>query len=38
MCLDCSDYSDTFRVVRVEKTEVFLRFIEDFANRCLKDY
>ena len=31
MCPNCSDYSDTFRVVRVEKIEVFLRVIEDFA-------
>ena len=37
MCPSCSDYSDTFCVVRVEKIEVCLRFIEDFANRCLKD-
>lgn len=37
MCLGFSDYSDTFRMVRVEKIKVFLRFIEDFANRCLKD-
>ena len=37
MCPSCSDYSDTFRVVRVEKIEAYLRFIEDFANRCLKD-
>ena len=27
----------SYRVVRVEKIEVFLQFIEDFANRCLKD-
>ena len=26
MCLGCSDYADTFHVVRVEKIEVFLRF------------
>ena len=27
MCLGCSGYADTFSVVRVEKIEVFLRFI-----------
>ena len=37
MCPSCSDYSDTFRVVRVEKIEVCLRSIEDFANRSLED-
>lgn len=36
MCPSCSDYSNTFRVVRVEKIKVFLRFVEDFANQCLK--